>query len=1060
MYSLDNLAQGQIDRSPRNTGKGHINLLAKLHLLRLKGLQWASFNLTNETNIKYRKLGDFMSLGVDLITGIASSLIYDGIKRPFRALTDAQNRRRAFSAHKELSALKDKDPITDNAISDLIKYIGNNEGSYTNQTAIFLHELSKTSIPDSIKMLSASGRDTQSIYPDFSRVYDLFESLPFEKEHFFKLFCTAIKTRFEESIDSKIILDAVNATGAEITARLDSIERQATSRDPENYAYVEFAEDRLRVAKSIELAHKNITVETNAGAKKLALSKMVVPARLTEVSDASEIPSPHRESFRNQPSGISVINFRRSFYNAVILGDPGGGKTTLTQHICHSLSQQIILEAGNPLDKHFDTRDLKLPIRITLRRFEARVKAESRYNLLDYIKDDLRAQFSNSDERAMRFVNQILRTGQSVIIFDGLDEILDVSSRRDVVEAIEGFINQFPACPSLVTSRIVGYADAPMFAEFKLFTLSRFNESEIKKYATNFLKAISGKKKDEVKSKVDTFLIQSASNASDLRENPLLLGLMIYIFNARGDVPNNRPEIYKECSLLMFEKWDQRRDINFNVPSDFYLVDLFSFLASKIFGDSDAEEGVDAVWLERTLRQYFDVWYEDRGKSVTAARTLVDFITGRAWVMCEIGPGVFKFTHRTFLEYFFARRVEEESGSVKDLISNLILPKAAHAEWDVVTHLALQISTFRSGPKSKQALESLLEQLSLAPLSSSEKINYLHFVIRAIGYLVVSEIETSRACRVVCEEILSLQDRSPSEIADLFYSLLSIKGASPETIPTLISENICEAIKSGSATQYMNAVFVLGARLSGFRGYSQAHSGSFDFSLVWKETSKARISLKSLLHTKAIQNVDDARAFFFIYRDGAEELLKTHGLDFLVPTIQRKAHLEEHFCAFFSVVDSLGHLLKGNGSIALINFDIPRHDADLIYSHLFDLIVKDYESVMEKFSTHSGNFEFDVVDYCFEAFLHVQRQTKGLVRRLPDIAAHFAIMIIIRNGMQKGISKNDSDNYSPMRARLMRVFDGFDDTLKFFAEKSNNDTVSNIILVEGKKLSEILVPDV
>lgn len=29
MYSLDNLAQGQIDRSPRNAGKGHINLPAE-----------------------------------------------------------------------------------------------------------------------------------------------------------------------------------------------------------------------------------------------------------------------------------------------------------------------------------------------------------------------------------------------------------------------------------------------------------------------------------------------------------------------------------------------------------------------------------------------------------------------------------------------------------------------------------------------------------------------------------------------------------------------------------------------------------------------------------------------------------------------------------------------------------------------------------------------------------------------------------------------------------------------------------------------------------------------
>ncbi len=36
MYSLDNLAQGQIDRSPRNAGKGHINPPSEGPALRCK----------------------------------------------------------------------------------------------------------------------------------------------------------------------------------------------------------------------------------------------------------------------------------------------------------------------------------------------------------------------------------------------------------------------------------------------------------------------------------------------------------------------------------------------------------------------------------------------------------------------------------------------------------------------------------------------------------------------------------------------------------------------------------------------------------------------------------------------------------------------------------------------------------------------------------------------------------------------------------------------------------------------------------------------------------------
>lgn len=83
----------------------------------------------------------------------------------------------------------------------------------------------------------------------------------------------------------------------------------------------------------------------------------------------------------------------------------------------------------------------------------------------------------------------------------------------------------------------------------------------------------------------------------------------------------------------MFEKWDQRRDIIFKIPTDFDLLDLFSFLASKIFGSAETEDGVSREWLISELRLFFENWYLEKAKALQAARSLVEFITGRAWVM-------------------------------------------------------------------------------------------------------------------------------------------------------------------------------------------------------------------------------------------------------------------------------------------------------------------------------------------------------------------------------------------------------------------------------------------
>jgi predicted NACHT family NTPase len=157
-------------------------------------------------------------------------------------------------------------------------------------------------------------------------------------------------------------------------------------------------------------------------------------------------------------------------------------------------------------------------------------------------------------------------TGAAVLASDGLDEILVTAQRREFVDLVVSFCNQYPLCPTLVTSRLVGYDDASLTDDFEELILERFDEREILSYLSKFFKVVGGRTEAEAGQFAQDFLRQTAANASDLRTNPLMLGLMAWLFNARGDVPSNRPEIYRECAILMFERWDPDRDIGADVP--------------------------------------------------------------------------------------------------------------------------------------------------------------------------------------------------------------------------------------------------------------------------------------------------------------------------------------------------------------------------------------------------------------------------------------------------------------------------------------------------------------
>lgn len=823
-----------------------------------------------------------MTLGVDVLTGLISSIVYDGIKRPARLVSEAANRQRTVNRTLNVG-LTDTDEERQRvrpAIDDLVRSLGDR---YTESVAKFLQELERSAIPDALKQFALCGKSPDAVFPAFDLVYNTYAPLPVDSDKLFAAFFSAIRIRLEQAVSDKGLMAMMKAQHAEISAKLDIMSAclGGASQLASPLLAEILADARGRIARGIELANRHVNVETTQGTKRLLITKLVINSRLSPVEMGRNIPLPHRDASGDEGKNIGYLPFRKTFTRALILGDPGGGKSTLTQLLCHGLANQVSLEASNPGHSSFDSRDLRLPLKIILRSLEKRQRTTASYSIFDYLIDEVKVYLDNDSALAARFLRQSLILGQVVLLFDGLDEILDVEARRAMVEKIEGFSNVYSTCPTLVTSRIVGYSDAPLNGDFQPYVLARFNKEEIRKFSEQLLRAVAGLKPVEAKARASLFLAQTEGVAEDLRQNPLLLGLMVYIFAIRGDVPNNRPEIYRECSLLMFEKWDQRRDIIFEFPQDFDLLDLFGFLARQIFGSAETEDGVSEEWLLGHLKRFFEAWYEDKARAIVAARALVNFITGRAWVMCEVGPHIFKFTHRTFLEYFFARRLEEEAGGISLLIEKQLFPKIIHSEWDVVSHLALQIATFRSGPKAQQACDAIMDLATRVQLDPKEELNFLYFVSRALDYIALPESKLGEIIRHVGNRAIYLGSTFSLDAIELVHEVLKSTRRRGDIAAQVLIELINYNINKGSPERRKFAMYLIGTRYAGHRS-SRGRWNPEEGSLVWNTFSPLRDASKIRQQEMAFSNIDQARIYLYIYRELYLDLYEKYRLPLLV----------------------------------------------------------------------------------------------------------------------------------------------------------------------------------
>jgi transcriptional regulator with XRE-family HTH domain len=450
-------------------------------------------------------------------------------------------------------------------------------------------------------------------------------------------------------------------------------------------------------------------------------------------------------------SPTALRQFDTRITRTVLLGDPGSGKTTA----CNVLMYWHAVDE-NP----------RVPFLVTVRSF-AGTEGPTR-SVLAFLEHELEAFYQCPAPPGL--VERLLSDGKALVIFDGLDELLDPALSAEVASIIEIFCADFPLSAVLATSRVVGYGQAELDpGQFTAYRLTGFSQEQAVEYARKWFALEEHGAMRDAEDRTSAFLQESVA-ASDLRSNPLMLALLCILYRGAGSLPRKRAEIYEACADLLFRRWDQRRRIaaadsvgSLAAP---ILRGIAWWMLTRDLAPSPVTERELTAEVARILSSR---GYEHEPGAAGAAAEFVAFIRGRMWVFSDAGTTkdgerLYTFTHRTFLDYFAASHLAYSSDSPESLAGQLA-PLLVRPEWETVAELAIHIKDRISDRGTDRVFDALMSREWPPP----EYAGVLYFWLQFMAFAGMSP----RAVRALAAHALDYAREHPaSEDATAITRLL------------------------------------------------------------------------------------------------------------------------------------------------------------------------------------------------------------------------------------------------------------------------------------------------
>lgn len=341
-------------------------------------------------------------------------------------------------------------------------------------------------------------------------------------------------------------------------------------------------------------------------------------------------------------------------------------------------------------------------------------------SVVDFLHNSMKRETLIEDSRiSEKLINYYLKRGRCIVLLDALDEV-DKEKRQELhSHVIHYFKNQNPNNKVCITSRARGFLPEK---NIEVFEIEPLNRVQIQTYVDNVIKLGKFDKLDR-----ESFLKQTQILVDKGFLNSfLVLSLLINIYKAERELPENKLELYQKCFEYISNKREKEKSqekYDWALISTLMKDNTFMELANLCLpNNSDVSKDI----IKERLTQIYKTKYVSENQTELAIDQFLIFCSDRTELFVPAsGEDCFKFFHRSFFEYFYSQYIFTRMSSVEEIYD-------AWSSFDVDSEIfELTLAMFKQKNESKyqEIVEYLLEKLEKTFGNNDERINVMNMIV-------------------------------------------------------------------------------------------------------------------------------------------------------------------------------------------------------------------------------------------------------------------------------------------------------------------------------------------
>ena len=344
-----------------------------------------------------------------------------------------------------------------------------------------------------------------------------------------------------------------------------------------------------------------------------------------------------------------------AYRRLAVIAPPGSGKTTLLKHLTLTYAKKAYRKHASPPF---------IPVLIYLRDIRHRIVGGQPPSLPELMTEQIQSIPAVQPlVPPPNWVNNLLRSGNCLVMLDGLDEVADESQRSSVSQWVNRQMETYRGAAFILTSRPHGFDSNEMRQigtvlevlpftpkQTKQFIQSWYLQTEIRSRAGRDTPAV----RDLAKHHADDLIKRVIRNRAiaDMAKNPLLVTMIATVHYCGSVLPGRRVELYQKiCDLLLGPRQEAKKLETLMTAEQKKSVLQVLALAlmqrkTRAFPPEEGEALIQEE-LERVA-----------GSELTPSEFLkqIKEVTG---LLVERELGIYEFAHLSFQEYLAAAQVKE-----------------------------------------------------------------------------------------------------------------------------------------------------------------------------------------------------------------------------------------------------------------------------------------------------------------------------------------------------------------------------------------------------------------